>query len=87
MSDTSETQTVSISYFAEDGNYGSGNGVLILDTTAWSELDWQMVEETQDELRPRVARLIAESYEPGADQKFLRKKLEEEHGFDFSSHE
>lgn len=77
----------SLSYFAQDGNYGSADGILVLETTGWSELDWQMIEEVSDEHRPAVARLIVESYEPDADQEFIRKKLEDDYGFDFSGHE
>lgn len=81
------TVTRSLSYFAGDGNYGNADGILVLETTLWSELDWQMLDEVSDEARPTVARLIAESYEPDADQAFIRKKLEEDYGFDFSGHE
>jgi len=86
MSET-ETLTRTLSYFATDGNYGSADGILVLETTSWSELDWQMIEEVSDEDRPTVARLIVESYEPDADQAFIRKKLEDDFGFDFSEHE
>lgn len=86
MSET-ETITRSLNYFATDGNYGSADGILVLETTGWSELDWQMIEEVSDEHRPAVARLIVESYEPDADQEFIRKKLEDDYGFDFSEHE
>jgi len=82
----SEETVRSLSYFATDGNYGSADGILVLETTGWSELDWQMVEEVSDEHRPAVARLITESYEPNADQAFIRSKLEE-FGFDFSQYE
>lgn len=84
---TDETKAKSLTYFAQDGNYGSADGMTVMETTLWSELDWQMVDEASDEHRVTVARLIAESYEPDADQEFLRKKLEEDYGFDFSSHE
>jgi hypothetical protein len=83
----SEEIVRSLSYFATDGNYGSADGILVLETTGWGELDWQMVEEVSDEHRPAVARLLVESYEPNADQEFIRKKLEEDYGFDFSEHE
>lgn len=83
----SEETVRSLSYFATDGNYGSADGILVLETTGWSELDWQMVDGVSDWHRPAVARLITESYEPDADQAFIRKKLEEDYGFDFSGHE
>jgi len=76
----------SLSYFAEDGAYGDASGILVMETTHFSELDWQMLQDCSDEQRTAVARLIVESYEPNADQKFIREKLEE-FGFDFSEHE
>jgi hypothetical protein len=81
---TEETKERTLTYFAQDGNYGSADGMTVMETTLWSELDWQMVDEVSDEHRATVARLITESYEPDADQEFLRKKLEEDYGFDFS---
>lgn len=88
MTEQTETERqVSLTYFAQDGNYGSADGITVMETTLWSELDWQMVEEVGDEHRSMVARLITESYEPGADQAFIRKTLEEKYGFDFAEHE
>ena len=81
---TEEPKARSLTYLAQDGNYGSADGMTVMETTLWSELDWQMVDEVSDEHRVTVARLITESYEPEADQAFLRKKLEEDYGFDFS---
>lgn len=83
----SEEKVRSLSYFAEDGNYGDASGILVMETTHFSELDWQMLDECSDSQRTSVARLIVESYEPDADQAFIRKKLEEDYGFDFSEHE
>jgi hypothetical protein len=86
MSEEKTIQRV-LTYFAGDGSYGSADGITVMETTLWSELDWQMVEEVSDEHRATVARLIAESYEPEADQSFIRKRLEEDYGFDFSAQE
>jgi hypothetical protein len=83
----SEEKVRSLSYFAEDGSYGGASGLLVLETTHWSELDWQLIDMARDEARPTVARILTESYEPGANQELLRKKLEEDYGFDFSEHE
>jgi hypothetical protein len=82
----SEEKIRSLSYFAEDGSYGDASGILVMETTHFSELDWQMLQDCSDEQRTTVARLIVESYEPEADQKFIREKLEE-FGFDFSDYE
>jgi hypothetical protein len=85
---TEEQKAVKVlTYFAGDGSYGSAVGLTVMETTLWSVLDWQLIEEAGDEHRATVARLITESYEPDADQAFLRKKLEEDYGFDFSGQE
>jgi hypothetical protein len=43
------------SYFAVDGNYGSADGMVVVDTTTWSEEDWTQVEEASDSERAQVA--------------------------------
>lgn len=86
MSEEETTQRV-LSYFAEDGSYGSADGLVIMETTHWSELDWEIVESVNEWNRPVVARLLTESYEPDADQEFIRNKLEQDYGLDFSKHE
>jgi hypothetical protein len=72
-----------LAYFAEDGNYGNAVGLLVLDTTVWSDLDWEIIDSVSHNERTTVARLIAESYEEGADHTFIRNKLETEHGITF----
>ena len=64
-----------LSYFAEDGNYGSASGLTIMETTHWNELDWQIIDGASDWARPEVARVLTESYEPNADEAALRAKL------------
>jgi hypothetical protein len=66
-----------LSYFAKDGNYGDASGMMVLETTNWDELDWQIIEAASDGDRPMVARLLTESYEPNADADFISSKLEE----------
>lgn len=64
-----------LSYFAEDGNYGSASGLTIMETTHWNELDWQILDDASDGARPEVARVLTESYEPNSDEAALRAKL------------
>ena len=64
-----------LSYFAEDGNYGSASGLTIMETTHWNELDWEIIDGASDWARPEVARVLTESYEPDADEEALRAKL------------
>jgi hypothetical protein len=70
-------------YFASDGNYGSADGYVVMETTYWSEIDWEIIESATDEYRPIVARLITESYEPDADEAGLRMMFER-YGVDLS---
>lgn len=42
---------MSTTYFAKDGNFGDANGLVIVDTSKWSEETWQMIEETSDDFR------------------------------------
>lgn len=75
----------SLSYFAEDGNYGDASGLVVMETTHWREMDWMIIEETSDHFRPHVARLITESYEKDADEKILRSEFEK-YGVDLSKY-
>lgn len=64
-----------MSYFAVDGNYGSADGMTLMETTHWTDMDWEIIESTSDEHRPEVARALTESYEPGANEDALRAFL------------
>ena len=75
-----------LSYFAEDGNYGNAAGYVVMETTWWNDDDWSIIEETQDEFRPQVARLITESYEPEANEDALREAFAR-YGVDLSKYE
>ena len=63
-------------YFAEDGNYGSASGLTVMETTHWNETDWEIIEAASDAARPEVARVLTESYEPGASEEALRARLD-----------
>lgn len=76
----------SLSYFSPDGNYGSADGYVVMETTRWTEIDWDIIEEASDEHRPIVARLITESYEPDANEEALRKAFIA-YGIDLSKYE
>jgi hypothetical protein len=38
-------------YFASDGSYGDATGLVVVDTSKWTEEQWQMIEETSDGFR------------------------------------
>ena len=65
MSTEEEGSTMqrNLSYFAADGNYGDASGLTVIETTHWSEVDWDIMESASDADRPEVAKVIAESYE------------------------
>jgi hypothetical protein len=44
-----------VTYFAMDGNYGSSHGLVVLDTSIWSQDEWSAVENATDENRIIVA--------------------------------
>jgi hypothetical protein len=46
-------------YFADDGNYGDANGLVVIDTALFTDEDWSLIEEATDWDRPKVARDIA----------------------------
>ncbi len=45
----------STTYFALDGNYGEAHGMVVIDTTKWSEDDCTQIEEASDSERAQVA--------------------------------
>ncbi|NBQ64004.1 MAG: hypothetical protein EBT95_00305 [Verrucomicrobia bacterium] len=51
------------SYFAIDGNYGNADGIVIVETSDWSEDDWSAVEMAGDADRASVAYALAKSDE------------------------
>ena len=48
-----------MTYFAMDGNYGDSHGVIIIDTSTWSQEDWDAIEMAGDYDRIVVATNIA----------------------------
>lgn len=71
-----------LSYFAKDGNYGDADGITVIDTTAWLDSDFEMIEAASDEFRPLAARTISEWIEAGRgvefDEYFERLGIERE---------
>ncbi len=42
-------------YFAADGNYGDATDGVIVDTTDFTEEDWEKIENAPDEQRVHIA--------------------------------
>ena len=51
---------MALTYFANDGSYGDANGLVIIDTRAWSPEDWEAVENANDYTRSNLAHNIAQ---------------------------
>jgi hypothetical protein len=49
----------SLTYFAEDGNYGDASSLALVDTSEWTEDDWATLESESDWNRPETARSIS----------------------------
>jgi len=52
-----------VTYFAADGNYGSAEDILIVDTSKWSDEEVEAVAMATDLSRLEVARQIADNYD------------------------
>ncbi len=63
------------SYFAIDGNYGNADGIVIVETSEWSEDDWQAIENAGDADRASVAYALAKSDEMGREE--IRQAVED----------
>jgi hypothetical protein len=66
-----------LGYFAADGNYGDAAGLLVLETTYWREIDWEILDAASDTHRVSVAKLITESYEKPEELASLYEKFEQ----------
>ncbi len=45
-------------YFAKDGNYGDSFGLVVVDTSDWTEEHWVLIDEAMDDERPEIAERI-----------------------------
>jgi hypothetical protein len=46
-------------YFATDGNCGSAEGLVIIDTSDWTESEWDIILSAPDDERARIAQEIS----------------------------
>jgi len=47
-------------YFAADGNYGSADGIILVNTRAFTKGQWQLIEESSDSERVSVVEEVLE---------------------------
>lgn len=50
---------MALMYFAGDGSYGDASGLVIIDTRAWNNEQWDRVESASDYARAALAAMIA----------------------------
>jgi hypothetical protein len=50
---------MALTYFAGDGSYGDASGLVIIDTRAWNNDQWDRVESASDYERAAIAASIA----------------------------
>ena len=50
---------MALTYFAGDGSYGNAAGMVIIDTRAWNNEQWDRVEGVSDYERAAMASTIA----------------------------
>lgn len=53
-------------YFAKDGSYGDALGLVVVDTSEWTEQDWILIDEAMDDERPEIAEQISKRSENNA---------------------
>jgi hypothetical protein len=49
-------------YITDDGSFGGAEGMVLVDTTEWTEADYLKLEEASDMERLDIAREIAQTY-------------------------
>lgn len=52
-------------YFAQDGNWGNANDLVLIDNDLWGDLEYRILDEAGDEDRARTAELIQKWVEDG----------------------
>ena len=58
---------MSVSYFAMDGNYGDADGIVLVETSTFSESEWTEIENASDNERATLAMEIADRYKSTPD--------------------
>lgn len=53
---------MSVSYFAMDGNYGDADGIVLVETSTFSEDEWTEIEYASDNERATLAMEIADRH-------------------------
>lgn len=51
-----EVRKMSKHYFAADGNYGSAEGLVVVDTSDWTDDEWAAIDFARDNERAEIAK-------------------------------
>lgn len=54
-----------LTYFAADGSWGDASGLTIIDTTAWTDEDYEKLDGASDENLPDAAIAVSDWVEAG----------------------
>lgn len=65
------TASVSNTYFATDGSYGSASKIVLTDTSSWTDAMWELIDLSTDSDRRAVAQHFADN-----DHEFLIDEIE-----------
>lgn len=47
-------------YFATDGNYGSADNLVIVDTDDWTEDEWSVIDQSPENDRAKIAQQLSQ---------------------------
>jgi len=47
-------------YFATDGNYGNAENLVIIDTTDWTEDEWDIIDQSPENDRTKIAQQLSQ---------------------------
>lgn len=64
-------------YFSPDGNFGDADGIVIVQTIAWTSQDWEELEDVHESERWAKAEEIASRYEKAEEVMQKHYTLEE----------
>ena len=55
---------MTLHYFAEDGNYGSAEGLIVVDSSTFTEEEWEEIESLPDNDRILFVQEVINDSEP-----------------------
>lgn len=68
MNENEPRAVENLTYFAADGSWGDAVGLTIIDTTAWTEGDYEKLDGVSDENLPDAAVAVSDWVEAGRER-------------------